>query len=420
VDLSQKQLQRIVVIENAVAGRISVDRAAELLGRSPRQVKRLKGKFDAASAAWVRHGNQGRRPSNRVAEPTRRRVIELARGKYAGFNDSHLRDKLAGEEQLVLSRSTVRRILRQAGLRSPQKRRSPKYRQRRERRAQEGMLLQVDASRHAWLEQRGPRLTLLGLVDDATGRVAAAGFQAEPEDSAGYLRLIRSVVEQHGIPVAIYRDRHSTLQRNDAHWSLEEQLQGRQLPTQVGRALEELGVEVIVAYTPPAKGRIERLWRTFQDRLISELRLAQARTLEQAHAVLARFLMEFNQQFAKPPAQTGSAYRKLDRRLDLDQVLSLRYERTVGKDHVIRVGPGVALQLPPLPQQRGFAGRKVLVCHLPDGRLRVYLDGRLLLEQAADPWAGPVRAMEMRRNSAPRNKKPLRIYTFAGRPALRS
>jgi hypothetical protein len=200
---------------------------------------------------------------------------------------------------------------------------------------------------------------------------------------------------------------------------VEEQLAGRQLPTQVGRALEELGIEIIVARSPQAKGRIERLWRTFQDRLTSELRLAGASNVEQANVVLTRFLAEYNQQFAKPPAQAGSAYRKLDRRLDLDRILSLQYERTVSNDHVIRVGPGVSVQLPPLPNQRGFAGRKVLVCHLPDGTLRVYLEGRLLFQQAADPWAGPVRAMDMQRSTAPRKKKPLRIYKYAGPSALR-
>ena len=417
--MSQQQLQRIVVIENAVQGRIKVSEAAEALRRSPRQVKRLKQRFDADDASWVLHGNRTRPPVNRLAEQLRQRVVQLARGKYAGFNDSHLRDKLAREEQLVLSRSSVRRILREAGLSSPQKRRPPKYRARRMRRSQEGMLLLVDGSWHDWLEGRGPRLTLLGFVDDATGKVPAAHFQAEHENSVGYLRLLRAVAEGPGIPLAVYRDQHGTLQRNDPHWSLEEQMAGRQLPTQVGRALEQLGIQIIVARSPQAKGRIERLWRTFQDRLISELRLAQAATLEQATAVLAGFLVEFNQQFAKPPAQTGSAYRKLDRRLDLDRIFSLRYERSVGNDHVIRVGPGVKLQLPPLPNHKGFAGRHVQVCHAPDGRLRVYLDDRLLLEQAADPWAGPVRAMDMKRSTAPRKKKPLRVYTLAGRPALR-
>jgi transposase len=421
VDLSQKQLQRIVVIENAVAGRVSVAEAAEALGRSERQVKRLKRQFDRSDSSWVLHGSQGRAPVNRTPEELRRRIIELARGKYAGFNDTHLREKLGREEAAIaVSRSTVRRILRAAGLRSPQKRRPAKYRSRRVRRAQEGMLLLIDGSCHAWLERRGPELTLLGLIDDATCKVPAAHFQLEHENSAGYLRLLRGLVEGPGIPVALYRDQHSTLQRNDEHWSLEEQLAGQQLPTQVGRALQELGVEIIVARSPQAKGRIERLWRTFQDRLVSELRLAQAATLEHANAVLVRFLEDYNRQFARAPRQAGSAYRKLDRRLDLDRIFSLRYERKVSNDHVIRVGPGLKVQLPPLPGNKGFAGATVQVCHAPDGRIRVYLDDRLLLEQAADPWAGPVRALDMQRGRAPRKKKPLRVYTFAGRPAIRS
>ena len=224
----------MVVIQNAVEGRISVSQAAEALRRSPRQIKRLKQRFKPGDAAWVQHGNQGCWPANRVSEDTRKRVLELSRGKYSGFNDSHLRDNLAAEENLKLSRSTVRRILRQAGVKSPQKRRPHKYRSRRQRRSQEGMLLLVDASWHDWLEKRGPRLTLMGFVDDATGKVPAAHFQAEHEDSAGYLRLIRRVAEGPGLPLAIYRDQHSTLQRNDAHWSLEEQLAGKELPTQDG------------------------------------------------------------------------------------------------------------------------------------------------------------------------------------------
>ena len=416
--MSQKQLQRIVVIENAVAGRVSVREAAGALSRSERQVKRLKREFDRADPSWVLQGSQGRAPANRTPEQLRRRIVKLARDKYAGFNDTHLCEKLAREETIAVSRSTLRRILRAAGLRSPQKRRPAKYRSRRVRRAQEGMLLLIDGSCHAWLEERGPELTLLGVIDDATGKVPAAHFQLEHENSAGYLRLLRTLVEGPGIPLALYRDQHSTLQRNDEHWSLEEQLAGQQLPTQVGRALQELGVEIIVARSPQAKGRIERLWRTFQDRLVSELRLAQVATLEHANAVLARFLEDYNRQFATAPRQAGSAYRKLDRRLDLDRIFSLRYERKVGNDHVIRVGPGLKVQLPPLPGNHGFAGRTVQVCHAPDGCIRVYLAGRKLLEQAADPWAGPVRALDMQRSTAPRKKKPQRVYSFAGRPAL--
>lgn len=211
----------------------------------------------------------------------------------------------------------------------------------------------TDASRHDWLEGRGPMLTMIGWIDDATGKVYSARFQAEPEDSAGYLRTLRHLVEARGIPWSVYRDRHGTFQRNDDHWSVAEQLAGRQLPTQVGRALEELGIESIAARSPQAKGRVERLWKTFQDRLVSELRLARASGLERANAVLDLFLVDYNQRFAKLAKETAQAWRKLDRRLDLDYIFCLRYERTVGKDHVVSLGEGISVQLPALANQRG-------------------------------------------------------------------
>lgn len=418
--MSQKELQRIKVVENAVEGRLKVAEAAELLQLSERQVKRLKRAYDIADVGWVHHGNQDRQPSNAISEEIRKRVVELACGKYAGFNDSHLQEKLVEIEGLKLSRPSVRRILRHAGIRSPQKRRAPKYRSRRERRAQEGMLLQVDGSRHDWLEGRGPRLTLFGGVDDATNKVCCAHFQSEHEDSAGYLRLFRSLVESRGIPWAIYRDQHGTLQRNDKHWSLEEELAGKQFPTQVGRALEELGIEAIVARSAQAKGRIERTWRTFQDRLNSELRLAGAAKLEQANAILIQFLADYNERFGKPAAKPATVWRKLDSRLDLNYIFSLRYERTVGHDHVITAIAGLTIQLPPLATGRGYAGKKVEACHQPNGDFHVYLDRHLLHVEPAQPDAGAVRAQPFRKHKAPHKKKPVRVYKFAGRVALRT
>lgn len=162
--------------------------------------KRLKRSYDAADPEWVHHGNQGRPPANAVSDQLRAQAVALARGKYAGFNDTHLHEKLTGSEGLQLSRQTLRRILRQHGIKSPQKRRPPKYRSRRERRPQEGMLVQVDGSRHDWLEGRGPMLTLLGMVDDATNKVTAAHFQCEPEDSAGYCACFVSKWNLPGSP----------------------------------------------------------------------------------------------------------------------------------------------------------------------------------------------------------------------------
>ena len=416
--MSQAQLQRIKVIEKVVEGHVGVAQAAGLLNLSRRQVQRLKKRYAAAGVEWVYHGTRGKRPANRIAEEVRQRVVVLARGKYAGFNDCHLQEKLAHEEKLPLSRAkSLQRILRQAGLASPQKRRPPRYRSRRERREQEGAMLQADGSRHDWLEGRGPYLTLLGFLDDATSTVPLARFQEEAEDAVGYLRLLRQQVEEVGIPLSLYRDQHGIFQRNDDHWSVAEQLQGRQFPTQVGRVLEELGITSIPARSPQAKGRIERLWRTFQDRLRSELRLAGAATLEQANAVLERFLVEFNQKFAQPARKAPTAYRKRDPRLDLDYIFSLRYERTVNRDHTVAALPGWTVQLPSLPGRRGYAGKKVQVCQQPNGDLRIYLDRRLLHLEPAAAAGRPVRAQQLRRPLSPRKRKPIPIYTYGGRSA---
>lgn len=165
----------------------------------------------------MQHGNRGKPKPWRLAAAVRRKILALAKGKYAGFNDSHLTEKLNEVEGIRVSRESVRRLLRAARIASPQKRRRGKYRSRRERKPRRGMMVLADASRHDWLEGRGPMLTLVGYQDDATGEVLAAGFQAEHENTIGYLRELRNLVERHGVPLSLYRDRHGTFQRNDDH-----------------------------------------------------------------------------------------------------------------------------------------------------------------------------------------------------------
>ena len=236
--MSQKEFQRVKVIENAAGGRVSVSEAARLLQLSERQVQRLKRRYEPDSVAWVQHGNRGRSMPWAVSAPQQQLILDLALGKYRGFNDSHLAEKLRDEEGLTLNRETVRRILRAAKLASPQKRRPRKYRSRRLPRPRFGMMALTDASHHDWLEGRGPVLTLLDFQDDATGQILAAHFQLEAENTVGYLRALRSMIATHGVPLSLYRDRHGIFQRNDAHWTLAEQLAGKQSPTQLGRALD--------------------------------------------------------------------------------------------------------------------------------------------------------------------------------------
>jgi transposase len=320
MELSQREMQRVKVVENAVQGRVTVAEASGLLQLSRRQVKRLKARYEPGEVDWVRHGNRGRAKPWAVDEALKKRIVELARSKYAGFNDSHLTEKLVEVEKIEVSRETVRRLLRKAGLRSPQKRRARKYRARRERKPRLGMMVLADASREDWLEGRGPALTLIGYQDDATGQVLACGFQLEHEDTLGYLRQLRALVERQGVPLSLYRDQHGTFQRNDKHWTLEEQMAGRQTPTQLGRVLEELGIQSIRALSPQAKGRIERLWKTFQDRLKSELRLARASTVKQANRVLERFRQDYNGRFAVQAREAANDFRPLNKKLNWDRL----------------------------------------------------------------------------------------------------
>jgi hypothetical protein len=279
------------------------------------------------------------------------------------------------------------------------------------------MMVLTDASRHDWLEARGPALTLIGFQDDATSQILAAHFQLEAENTLGYLRSLHTMITTHGVPLSLYRDRHSIFQRNDSHWTLAEQLAGKQSPTQLGRALDELGIEQIPANSPQAKGRIERAWRTCQDRLVSELRLAQATTVDQANTVLARFCADYNQRFARPAADAASDFRRLPRRFDLARCLSLHYQRVVGADHTVTLG-ALPIALPPLPAHRGYAGETVELSHQLDGTLRAYRGDALLI---ALPL--PLREHAERRpvhlTSAQKRKPTMpRIYNLSGRPAL--
>lgn len=412
--MSQNELQRVKVIENAVQGRITVAEASELLQLSVRQVKRLKARYEPEQVDWVRHGNRGRPRPWAISEVVRMRIVALARNKYAGFNDSHLAEKLVEVEKIAVSRETVRRLLRQAKLGSPHRRRARKYRARRERKPRLGMMVLTDASREDWLEGRGPALTLIGYQDDATGQVLACGFQLEHEDTLGYLRQLRALVERQGLPLSLYRGQHGTFQRNDKHWTVEEQMAGRQTPTQMGRVLEELGIQSIRALSPQAKGRIERLWKTFQDRLKSELRLAGAGTLEQANRVLEGFRQDYNRRFAVAAREAANDFRPLSKQLNWDRLFSLRYERVVGQDHVIEFGAR-SIQLPARKDGQGYAGARVELSHQLNGELHVWHGQRDLFSMKLPLDYAPGLAP---RQPAQRSKKRPRIYVYAGRPAL--
>jgi transposase len=399
VTLSQREQTRARVLMLVEGGSCTAGDAAALLGLSERHVRRLLVGFRAQGPAALAHGNRGRRPAHAVSEALRAEVVRLATDVYRGYNHTHLHEVLTAEHALALSRRSVARILTAAGQRSPRRRRPRRHRSRRERMPQAGMLLQVDGSQHDWLEGRGPRLVLVGGVDDATGDLPYAVFR-EHEDAQGYLLLLREVVRRRGIPLAWYSDRHAIFSRNDKQpWTLAEQLAGRREPTQVARALEQLGIQLILAHSPQAKGRVERCWGTLQDRLVKELRRAHACTLEDANAVLERYLPRFGERFSVPAADAAAAYRAVPTGMDLDALCSLHYVRTVAHDNTVRLEER-CVQVPPGPDGRSYAGCRVQLQERLDGSLAVVYRERVIALQPAVSPSTPLRARRRRRAKA--------------------
>ncbi len=366
--LSSKELKRLKVLELVQAEYITVAKAADLLGVSERHGWRLLARYRAAGAAGLVHGNRGRPSSHRLTDHVRHAVLTLAEGVCRDYNDQHLTEVLQEEHGLQVSRASVRRIRRSAGLASPHKYRRRKGHLRRERYPQFGMLFQIDASHHAWLEDRGPHLALVAAIDDATNQVVGAVFR-EHEDAAGYFLLLQAIAAHTGLPLALYADRHTIFQ-SPSKPTLEQELAGISPQSQFGQLTTRLGIRLIAAHSPQAKGRIERLWGTLQDRLVKELRQAGACTLAEANQVLADYLAKHNQRFAIAAQQLGSACQPLPHSDNRDHLFSFHYTRRVANDHTISLD-NHCLQLPPAPKGRSYARTTVDLYHAMDGRLTV-------------------------------------------------
>jgi hypothetical protein len=377
--MSSKEVLRAGLVKAALAGKITNAEGGRALGLTARQFRRLKHRVRAEGMRGLLHRSRGRPSPRRVAAAVVAQVTAFMTTIYDGFNDVHLTEKLQERHALAVSRSTVRRLRLALGRPATRRRRAPQHRRRRARAPARGQLVQLDASLHAWLEQRGPAATLHGLIDDATSWPLALWFQPT-EDLHGYLTVLGQACRAYGVPVTLYGDRLNLFQRNDRHWTLAEQLRGAQDPTHFGRVLAALGIGFIPAQSPQAKGRIERFWNTLQDRLVSELRLRGIATLEDANAFLPEFLADFAPRFAQPPAQPTPAWRPAPR--DLAHILCCRYERTVGHDNTVRLGPRV-LQIPPGPGGRSYSGCRVEVRELLDGRLLAFYQTVLVGTQAA-------------------------------------
>ena len=404
--MTAKEQTRLQVLNSLLAKHMTLDQAATLMGVSPRHTRRILADYRENGAASLAHGHRGRKPANAIPETTGSRVVHLARTVYEGANHTHLSELLSEREGLDIGRTTLRRILVNAGLSGPRRRRPPKHRVRRQRMPREGMLIQMDGSYHRWLGEDGPQFTILFAVDDATGCVPGTLF-CDHEDTSSYFLLMQGLLRRRGIPLALYTDRHAAFKhRSEYHPAV--------TPTQFGRAMEELGTQLIFALSPQAKGRVERTAGTFQDRLITELRLAGATTVEQAKAMLQQFLPRFNRRFGVPARCPEPAFRPLQRDLPVEQVLCFKHRRRVARDNTVKYYRHT-LQLLPSQQRRSYAGAVVVVLEGLDGRLSLQHEGRIIAAQDAPP--SPV-SLRSRNETSPAATIPTPDPGLASKPSV--
>jgi len=374
MELTMHEKRKIEILQLVMSRQTTLEKAALALCCTERTVWRMLHRLREKGLEGIAHGNKRRPNARRIPEPVKTAVLDAVRGKYHDINDSHLTELLAKHEGIRLGRETLRSILRKASIEPKCRRRRPKYRSRRPRKEAFGMMLQVDASIHDWLEGRGPYMTLVGAIDDATG-YAWARF-CKSESTWGYLELMEEVCLSHGVPLSLYSDRH-TIFHSPREQTVLEQLKDIRPLTQLGRAVDDLGVEIIKAWSPQAKGRIERLWRTFQDRLIVELRLGAISTMQEANAFLGGFLHEHNLRYCIAAESRTSVFRPSPPREKLQRTLCLKDRRTVNNDHTISF-QGLTLQIPHSKHFYSLAKRKVDVLQLKDGSIEICSQKRVV------------------------------------------
>lgn len=376
IAMSERDLQRIEILSKVVAGRMTTVSAAHLLDLSERQVRRLLERIRTGGAASIRHKAIGRPSNNRISDEVRDYAMTLVRDRYADFGPTLATEKLAERDGLRVSRETVRGWMSEAGLWLSRKQRRT-FHQPRLRREAYGELVQIDGSEHRWFEDRGPPCSLLVFVDDATGRLMQLRF-VRSESAFTYFEALELYLQHHGAPIAFYSDKHSVFRvaKKDAR--------GGQGMTQFGRALCELNIEILCANSSQAKGRVERMNRTLQDRLVKELRLCGIDGMEAGNAFLPGFMEDYNARFAVTPARSEDLHRPLNLAPDrLTEILCKREQRYVGSQLTFSF-ERQRIMLEETDVTRGLVGRYVETYAYADGRLDVRWKGHCLPYQVFD------------------------------------
>lgn len=362
--MSQKELHRLELIQKIRGRSLSVVQAAALLGLSRSQVHRLLQAYDQAGADGLVSKKRGRPSNRRHSEAFRNLVLDLVREHYADFGPTLAAEKLLERHRIAVSKEALRQWMMAAGIWLSRRERKRRVHQPRGRRDCLGELIQIDGSHHWWFESRGPKCALLVYIDDATGQLLHLRFAAS-ENTFDYLRATKAYLQHWGKPIAFYSDKHGVFRTTRA--SEKDRTSGL---TQFGRALYELNIDIICANTPQAKGRVERANQTLQDRLVKELRLRGIDTIAAANAYAPEFMADFNHRFGKTPRNPKDMHRPLAEHENLDGAMCRKEVRTLSQALTLRYDK-VLFILDPSELAKRLAGKKVVVCDYPDGRLEI-------------------------------------------------
>lgn len=400
--LTRAELKKVLVVEKILDGRMTNAEGADALGLSVRQVIRLKRKYVTEGGAQaLAHRNRGRKPKHALLEETKQQVADLYITKYHGSNNCHFAELLEECESLQLSTSSVRRILLEKGIKQVKQRRRRNAHQPRQRKPQAGMLWQIDATPYAWLEDRAPSFTLHAAIDDATGTVVGAVFRPA-ECREGYSLVMMQGIKEYGVPLSLYSDRHTIFRSPNEKLTVEQELAGETKPlSNFGKAMAELHIEHIKAITPQAKGRVERLWRTFQDRLVIELRLLGVKTIEEANAALPKLLKKHNRKFAVQPKEAESAYIPLDPAMNLNHVFTIREYRKLGPGNTLSYN-GTVYTLDKPADLRLGTKELVEVRETLEGEVMLWYQGQALALKATEKPKRMVKTTKKASSAQPR------------------
>jgi transposase len=422
ITMSVKEAKRLHVVQKAIEKQITQAIAAGMIGLSLRQVQRIVARVRQEGDLGISHRARGKEPNNRILPKAKEKVLALCRGIYHELGPTHASEKLLERDQLRVSAETLRTWFLEEGL-PYRKRKMRPHRQWRKRKAHRGEMVQMDGSHHDWFEGRGPGCVLMGYIDDATGHVYARFYEYEGTIPA--LDSFKRYSKLYGLPQSVYLDRHTTY-KSPAKQTIEEELNDIQPMSHFEQSLDTLGVEVIHAYSPQAKGRIERLFGTFQDRVVKEMRLAGVSNIPEGNAFLESYLPLYNRRFAQEAAEKADFHRPVVNKRALDAILAIKTDRALRNDFTVSHDRKL-YQI-----KNNIRAKKVTVEERTDGSMRILHNGlrlqfkeiqvrtqrekpsrkkprimRVRRQPETHPWKSPARAMvkaRMHRQTASQNR----------------